>query len=202
MAYTTDWFDQNIRHLSRILDGLRGKENLKFLEIGSYEGRSTVWFLENILTHETSKITCIDLFTGEVEDNDFSKFEGLNSNYYQDFLENIEQHKEKVSIMRGYSYKELRKINEYETFDFIYIDGAHTSFELICDAVLSEPLLKVGGIIVFDDYLWRNQNDPEDSNYPKLAIDCFMSLFNQQYTIILDSWQIALQKNKNLHIYN
>lgn len=33
------------------------------LEIGSYEGRSAVWFLENILTHPTARIVCVDLFT-------------------------------------------------------------------------------------------------------------------------------------------
>jgi predicted O-methyltransferase YrrM len=203
MKFTTDWFSQNIHNINHIIGDLKGKENLKFLEIGSYEGLSTVWFLENILTHPTSTIDCFDVFSGDLPDNDFSKFEGLNSNYYNDFLDNVKEHKEKVKVHKGYSYKELRKIDEFESFDFIYIDGAHTSFEILTDAILVEPLLKIGGIILFDDYLWGDDVvNTDKSCFPKMAIDSFMSNFNQQYEVIFKNWQVALRKTKNIHIYN
>jgi hypothetical protein len=35
---------------------------VNFLELGSYEGRSTVWMLESLLTHPQSHITCVDPF--------------------------------------------------------------------------------------------------------------------------------------------
>jgi hypothetical protein len=34
-------------------------------------------------------------------------------------------------------------------------DGSHRARDVLEDAVLSWPLLKVGGIMLFDDYLWQ-----------------------------------------------
>ncbi len=39
---------------------IKGKDHVNFLEIGIYDGRSTIWFIENILTNPTSKIALID----------------------------------------------------------------------------------------------------------------------------------------------
>src|SRR5262245_40452971 len=54
--FTVDWHSHNISHWRRILERYRGQVGVRVLEIGSYEGRSTVWLLENILTHETAHI--------------------------------------------------------------------------------------------------------------------------------------------------
>jgi len=37
-------------------------------------------------------------------------------------------------------------------FDFIYIDGDHSSSQVLTDAVLAFRLLRTGGIMAFDDY--------------------------------------------------
>lgn len=65
--YTQDWFSANIPRFNIHLAHMRDKENLNFLEIGSFEGRSTGWLLENVLTHDSSKIICIDTFDGGFE---------------------------------------------------------------------------------------------------------------------------------------
>ena len=46
--------------MAKCLKHLENAPNLNFLEIGSCEGQSTLWFIKKILTHESSKITCID----------------------------------------------------------------------------------------------------------------------------------------------
>ena len=56
-------------------------------------------------------------------------------NYYQDFLNNISNFKEKVTVLKGYSHRILRTFQDESIFDFAYIDGAHTSYELLTDAV-------------------------------------------------------------------
>ena len=58
--YTQDWFSYNIKYISRVIYkyDLQNK-NLNILEIGSYEGLSTVFFLSLL---KNSKITCIDPF--------------------------------------------------------------------------------------------------------------------------------------------
>ena len=56
--YTYDWFSQHVPYWNRLLEPLKGQPDLRFLEIGSFEGRSACWLLRNILTHETSMLTC------------------------------------------------------------------------------------------------------------------------------------------------
>ena len=44
--------------------------------------------------------------------------------------------------------------------DFIYVDGSHQAHDVLCDAILSFKLLRVGGIVCFDDYLWGRSAFP------------------------------------------
>ena len=52
--FTTDWFCGNEKHFSRYLTHLVDMP-CQILEIGSYEGRATVWLLENIATHPQAR---------------------------------------------------------------------------------------------------------------------------------------------------
>lgn len=40
-------------------------------------------------------------------------------------------------------------------FDLIYIDGSHMRLDVLTDAVMAWQLLRVHGILVFDDYEWN-----------------------------------------------
>ena len=60
--FTSDWFSEHIPLWESQLFRLKGEANLSFLEIGAFEGRATLWLLNNILTHSSSGITCIDPF--------------------------------------------------------------------------------------------------------------------------------------------
>ena len=61
LEYPEDYVSREVLHWERALAGFKGKR-VRALEIGSFEGRSAVWFLENVLTHEESTIVCIDSF--------------------------------------------------------------------------------------------------------------------------------------------
>jgi hypothetical protein len=65
--FSEDWATENTTNWSRILRGFKGKANVHALEVGSFEGRSALWFLENILTHPTDSITCVDIWVGPYE---------------------------------------------------------------------------------------------------------------------------------------
>src|SRR5262249_31505110 len=71
--------------------------------------------------------------------------------------------------------------NEGKTgyFDLIYVDGSHQCPDVLFDAVVSFKLLRTGGIMLFDDYLWSEAVRPDltDSlRCPKPAIDSFVNL--------------------------
>jgi len=187
--FTVDWFSHNIPSWDIYLNNFKNKPNLNFLEIGSFQGRSTVWLLENILTDENSSITCIDTFEGSIEHHIYSKNELIN--LFDIFVHNVSTFKNKINIIRGKSQEVLKLLNE--SFDFIYIDGDHTAVSVIEDAILSFSLLKKVGIMIFDDYEWLVMNNYIDN--PKPAIDAFLEIYANKITLLYKDYQVIIKKN-------
>ena len=71
-------------------------------------------------------------------------------------------------------------------FDFIYIDAGHSASDVLTDGILSFHLLKVGGVIVFDDYEYA-----EDT---KFAVDAFVRAFDKELRIIFKGYIIIAAK--------
>ena len=80
------------------------------------------------------------------------------------------------------------------TFDFIYIDGGHTAPEVISEGCMAWELLKPGGVLVFDDYLFAMDQVFAFEMKPKFAIDTFAALFNQKIRTIGVGMQYVIQK--------
>lgn len=166
MPYSVDWFTPNIPHWETLLTQHKGKPNLRFLEIGCFEGRATVWLLEHVLTHPTSKITVIDPFTGSWEHKRDDVIDLRKT-----FEENIAPYKERVDILQGKS-QDFFPASERNYFDFIYIDGSHDAIDVLRDAMASWDMLKSGGMILFDDFEWGDTLAPEQR--PNAAIIGFI----------------------------
>lgn len=195
--YSVDWFSNNIPIWDQVFDlaKLRGKENIKFLEIGCFEGRATNYLLENILTGEGSEIHVVDTFEGSREEagmkwDDNYDFDAL----YNKFKRNVSKYEDKVKIHRGMSGDILKSDFEKDTFDFIYIDGSHTAYDVLQDAVLVHPLLKIGGIIIFDDFGWKDPNNLHPTNSPELGVTCFYNAYELFYNTIFQGYQIGFIK--------
>ena len=186
--FTHDWFSNNIPHWTQLLHRFKGQEGLQFLEIGCYEGRATKWLIDNILTGNRSFITVIDTFEGSME----HKERGMDLKpMYENFIENVGM-SGKVVVQVGLSQMVLRKYNRIELFDFVYIDGSHTAYDTMEDAILAWGLLKKDGIMIFDDYAWDAYPNPELN--PRLAIDNFLSIYKNQYVLLHKQYQVAIQK--------
>ncbi len=190
--FTEDWFSESnpervVRQFDEFLSEFKGKPCM-FLEIGSFEGMSTIWMLENILTEEKSQIFCIDAWAEWTGDA------------FVRFVSNISKTglKDKVHIVKGDSSEELRMFpNKY--FDFIYVDGNHDEKAVIKDAIGSFRILKKGGIIAFDDYLLgiRYPNSPGSkamNGSTKRAIDYFLDVFQDEIEVIHKDYQVWIKK--------
>ena len=197
LQFTSNWVSRHIPTWQKYLKSQRGRRGLQFLEIGSWEGRSACWFLQNILTHRTSRIVCIDTFQGAPDELKLHK-------HLRDAIGSIEQHfdhnirfigaKKKVRKIKGSSRVALRLL-QANSFDLIYIDGSHLAGDVLLDAALCWDLLKKGGIMIFDDYRWKcvtNKRNPLLS--PRLAIDVFRSLFRDRIKILSVGTQVILKK--------
>lgn len=203
-AYNTDpekniefpnWFDEikASTNFENMLAEYKDKDNLMFLEIGSFTGDSAVYMLENILTSGSSKLSCIDTWAGSIEHAGELKEKFTMGEVEKRFDERIEPFKNKVYKHKSTSQDWLIN-NRSNQFDFIYIDGDHTANTVLSDAVLAWDLLKVNGIMAFDDYEWTHPDG--DKFAPKVAIDGFLNVFNPYIEIINRGWQIWIRKVK------
>jgi hypothetical protein len=125
-TFTADWFSSNIPSFWKHLKVLHGTP-CSILEIGCFEGRASTWLLQNIATSPDSRLLCLDC-------ND------------QPLLwPNITQAggEKRTEFRRGISRETLRTLPA-ATYDFIYIDGAHATVDVLEDAVLSFRLAKPG----------------------------------------------------------
>ena len=193
--YTTDWQGIVRETWPRLLKEFKDKRNLHFLEIGCWEGKTTNWLFDNILTHNSSKMTVVDVFKGSPEETGMQSLnlETIRERFEWNAFENLER----IRILEGYSNQVLKKLKQKETFDFAYIDGTHTAYGTLEDAILVHPLMKTNGIIIFDDYGWSDPNRPEPQNSPKQGIDYFYNAFKHFYDVIEVSYQVTLKKNKH-----
>ncbi len=66
---------------------------------------------------------------------------------------------------------------------------------MIIDAIKSFELLKIGGILIFDDYIWGYYKNPMDN--PAGAINSFLRLKKGAFEILSVYGQLILKKTRN-----
>lgn len=197
-SYVTDVFTRHIPVWTPLFAELAGNPNVHGLEIGSFEGRSACWLLQNVLTDPTSKLTCIDLFTPFhfFPAPGAEAFEPVHLDIGAQFDTNIRATgaEDRVQKLKGDSNMLLRSLPVHH-YDFIYIDGSHEPRDVLQDAVLCWPLLKTGGILIFDDYGLQEPNFPERE--PKTAIDFFLRTFDFDFTLLHKDYQVIIRKTRH-----
>lgn len=181
----------------------------KILEVGCYEGAATCYLIEKLGSHHSLEIDCIDSWEGGIEHGTGAFAESKMSEVEQRFRNNITFASRKVGnkidvkVHRGLSEAELPKLlvsGKTSYYDFIYIDGSHQSPDVLMDAVLSFKLLKVGGVIAFDDYIWSDPSTQgtDPIQCPKLAIDCFTNIYCRKLKVLSTHlYQLYIQKTSD-----
>ena len=180
--FSTDGVSVNAPVWLKYLKEFAAKPAVHALEIGSFEGRSALWFLENILTHHSATITCIDHF-----EEDFEATFDWNVKASGNLANNLIK-------LKGESRISIRSLKN--NFDFVYIDGSHVAKDVLVDAVMAWDLLKPGGMIIFDDYgLRRSPRDSQsDALIPEPAIDAFLKVFRHYVDVVHHDYQIIVRK--------
>jgi predicted O-methyltransferase YrrM len=89
-------------------------------------------------------------------------------------------------VIKGCSwdvFPELNRRNGSEPWiDLLYIDGAHDPNSVARDTTLYVPMVKSGGIVIFDDY-----GHPDVQR----GVDCALNAFASMKTAIFTGWQLA-----------
>ncbi len=194
--FTRDWFSRHIPVWDRII----GQEKpRKILEIGSFEGRSACYLIEKCaaLVEGEVSITCVDTWEGSFEHRPGATVEAIMGDVERRF-----DHNTRLALTKATKPIALRKLKRnsrdalagliaegaLESFDLIYIDGSHEAPDVLADAAMAFPLLRIGGILIFDDYLWSMQRPGSQDVLlmPKLAIDAFMNIYQRKMLVFQD----------------
>lgn len=200
--FTEEWFDPMIPLWSELFKDYYKTPIKSVLEIGCYEGRATVWLCENVLSNQqVSKYDVIDTFEGTVTESGMVGTAGRlgdDENFIKsNFEHNISFFKDKIpfNIYQGYSQHELPKLVEQgKRYDFIYIDASHQSDDTFVDGYFAHQMLKPGGLIIFDDFGWKDPKKPHENYSPETGIRMFFSLYSESYQPVFANYQIGAIK--------
>jgi predicted O-methyltransferase YrrM len=202
--FTNNWFDALAKG---VWDQLMAHHApARILEIGSYEGASACYLIDTLAPRHPIELHCIDSWEGGIEHQasgvapaDMSTVE---SRFHHNVALAVGKHAGRAQLVvhKGYSddcLARLLAVGKKGYFDFVYVDGSHQAADVLADAVLGFKLLKVGGIIAFDDYLWaeRLPSGKDPLRCPKPAIDAFVNLnFRKLEVLSAPLYQLYVRK--------
>lgn len=185
--FTRDWFLSRVPVWESIIkprllgSDAQNPRAINGIEIGSYEGLSATWILENLFANPASRLHCVDIWrNAEVQ----ARF-NANMNNTGRGVQVIPHKEPAVDAVR-------RSLVIGERFNFAYIDGDHTAKAVMQDASLLWPQMRKGGIMVFDDYGWT---PPQGVLPPSQGIDAFLDAFAGEYNLLHKQWQVIIRKS-------
>ena len=186
------------------------KPSVKVLEIGSYTGMSLIHILQEI---PNAIGYGVDVW-GSYYENNAINTAGVNE------LRNMEQLEveksffenrlaagleERMNGIKGNSHDVLTMmLLDHKQFDFIYIDGSHSSMDCYTDCYLAWKLLNKGGIMAIDDDLYNTvdnsipllkiKGDQHLEHSPFHGINHFLKKHEGEYRVIDIAWRVFLEK--------
>lgn len=176
------WFCNNLYFLNHNLKNLDDINNI--LEIGSYEGRSAIFFL-NFFSN--ARITCVDTWAGS--DEHLNENFDIIESYFDMNTRNYQNNKRLIKIK---DCSDNFFLKNTQTFDLIFVDGDHSSEQVKKDINNSWKILNNGGYLILDDYLWWYYKNLKEN--PSSSINSFIKQ-NMATIANLKVWQqIIIQK--------
>ncbi len=202
--FTNDWFERTCLPNWNVL--LPRIQPRRILEIGSFEGASTCHLIDTLARQYPIELHCVDTWEGGIEHQAGGAAHTDMDAVEKRFLHNTARagaaatHPVDLQLHKGFSHSAMSRLiaaGKENYFDFIYVDGSHQAPDVLCDAVLAFKLLRVGGTLGFDDYLWSEDLPGGDDplRCPKPAIDAFTAIFARKLqTIALPAYQLYVEK--------
>ena len=171
--FSNKWFLNNFEIFNFFLPKDKNKK-FDYLEVGCFEGLSSFYVLSEYNYVNAFFLDIWDLPNpnSKTLSNDFDSIEKA-------FDENLSGFNfVKIKDDSVVSMRKLFKQNK--SFDFIYIDGSHNGEDILSDAIEAFKILKIDGLIFFDDFL-QYDNSRNIQSYE--GISKFLSLYSNYLKI-------------------
>ena len=141
------------------------------MEIGIYQGMSSCWFLDTVLTASSSKLVCIESRIGSIFKDNLAKT----------------NKRDQVTLLIGDTHQHLASLTS-ESFDVVSLQNKRKPINYVHkNAKLTWQLLKVGGLAMFNDYGWKNPANPQQN--PQKGIDEFLDSIRGEWELVNHSPQ-------------
>jgi hypothetical protein len=186
------WFTEGFR---RYVDLLYAEEPRRALEIGWSEGVSANMMLEVLFPHRSSEVHV--LFPAE--SGFLTNEEAVNLENQFRVNAELGSHASQIHLYQGHSAEVLAwMIAEdgfWGSFDFIHISGSCHAADVYLRAALTWHLLKVGGVLCFDE----SPGDRQRTAGPPLqeAIETFAVVFANKIALCLKGGRRMYRKLKS-----
>ena len=189
--------------------------NPRILEVGTYAGTSLIEIIRQI---PNSQGTAIDLWESydEIDENQLINKDILQCRETRKSLNVVKTIKEnnieglffsniktaglqdRIRGIKGKSSDVLMNmITQNELFDFIYVDGSHKCLDVVIDLCLAWQLLRNGGIMAIDDYLYSYEINMETNvlEYPYHAVNHFLELHKNELTVLEKGYRVFILRH-------
>jgi hypothetical protein len=159
---------------------------IKYLEIGSFEGRSASFIKE---FSNLESLMAVDTFQGsdELKNIDYKKV-------YENFKYNLNLEggggNENINFIKDNSDNFFNNNKSY--YNLIYIDGSHHYEQVKKDFINSFNFLENNGYIICDDFMWFYY-DKIELNPMKAILDCY-ELYKDRLSVEFVNYQIIFKK--------
>jgi predicted O-methyltransferase YrrM len=188
-VFSHDYFAGRIPVWQRWFTDTIQQRPIRILEVGSWQGSSSLWLLDQVIAERGGSITCVDTWEGSSE----HRFQGSMGLQLEELFDaNIVRsgHGKHVEKHKGRSQDVLPQLVG-RLFDFIYIDGAHEADLMLQDALNAHPLLAPGGYLVIDDLDYRFADRKQNTIH---GINTFLELAGESYEEIDRGAQLLLRR--------
>ena len=189
-TFTADWTTPKFPLWTQLLAPFRQRRT-SILEVGSYEGRSAIFFLNYL---PSCHLTCVDVFATYPYVEYWPDIAREMPNIERRFDANLAEFGPRVRKIKATSAGSLPELLVAGAqYDIIYVDGDHRASAVLMDLLLAWPLLKTDGVLIVDDYEFDARADERDR--PKLGVDKFISqLAPDQYSVVHKGYQLVLSR--------
>ena len=187
-----DWFSIKIPILIHHLNKNKfSNTKIEILEIGSFEGRSSLFFINYFkkkLSIKNVKITCVDTWEGSNEDMHKNiSFDQVEKNFDQN-LKIFDSIVDKKKNTSHFFFKEQNS----KSYDLILIDGSHKFEDVLLDAKNSINNINENGIIIFDDFNWFHYKNEKEN--PAHAINLIIKENLHKFKIVFVGMILIMKK--------
>lgn len=186
--FNTIWFSGAAYHWNQLfLEFNLHNKPINILEIGSFEGQSTLFLLKKL---NNSKISCVDPWVN-YDQNAQYKFEDVENQ----FDKNVSRYKDRVIKFKKFSdqFFDQKKLNN-EMYDIIYVDGDHHFKSVYKDLNNCFEVLKINGLMIIDDFLAYNFYKENLNENPFGAVIVFLNKHKKNIKFIKLTNQLVIKK--------